>query len=108
MKWGEEACINALEEVLEGGQTTVGGSMLISHQAPALRGMVVTCKAKLVSIDRRKLTFEITASDRDEVIALATHVRISVQKADFERVTSELMDEIDRNSDELDDLANIA
>lgn len=108
MKWSEEACINALEEVLGDGQTTVGGSMLIQHQAPGLRGMVITCKAKLISIDRRKLTFEVIASDRDEVIALATHIRFTVQKAEFERVSNELMDELDRNSDELDGLANIA
>ncbi|XRA98289.1 fluoroacetyl-CoA thioesterase [Pycnococcus provasolii] len=107
MKWCEEACINALEEVLPPGQTSVGGSMLITHQAAALQGMVIECKAKLSTMDKRKLTFEVWANDRSELVAKATHVRFLVLKEDFERHAQASLVEQASNAEELAELASV-
>lgn len=107
MKWCEEASINALEEALPLGKTSVGGEMLITHKAPSMRGMVVTCRARVVKRGPRKITFEVVASDRHEAIAKATHVRFVVDRDAFEQQAQEQISEQRRNSKEIDDLTEV-
>ena len=47
-------------------------------------GMMVSATAVVTGVDRRKVTFSITARDEKEVIGTATHERFIVAKEKFE------------------------
>ena len=71
------------------------------------QGMVIECKAKLSTMDKRKLTFEVWANDRSELVAKATHVRFLVLKEDFERHAQASLVEQASNAEELAELASV-
>jgi fluoroacetyl-CoA thioesterase len=80
----EKTAVRALEGKLGAGRTTVGSGIDVTHQAATPIGMEVTCTARVVSVDRRKLTFEITAEDEHESIATGTHTRYIVDAEQFQ------------------------
>ena len=80
----EAAAVACAEAHLRPGQTSLGIHVALHHTAATPPGMKVWAEARLVSVDGRKLTFEIEAHDERERIATATHVRIVVDKARFE------------------------
>lgn len=80
----ERAAWESVADRLSPGQTTVGTAMDMKHTAPTPVGMTVTCESELVSVDRRALTFEITARDEKGPIASATHSRFIVDAEAFQ------------------------
>lgn len=69
---------------LETSSTTVGSKIDCSHLAPTGVGRKVKVTSVLTEIDRRKLVFEITAVDEDEVVVgSATHIRYIVDVEKF-------------------------
>lgn len=79
----EAACFYMTEELLEDGLSTVGIAADFSHLAPTPLGMNVTAKAKLIEIDRKKLTFEVEVYDEKELIGKGTHQRFIIDKDKF-------------------------
>ena len=79
----EAAAVKALEGYLPDGQTTVGGHIDVHHLAATPVGMQVRAQAKLISIDGRKLTFQIQAWDELEKIGEALHERFAIEKEKF-------------------------
>jgi len=71
----EHTCRDLLLEFLEPGQDSVGTHISVDHLAPTLLGMWVEITANVVELDRRKVTFEITAQDNLEQVARGKHVR---------------------------------
>ena len=53
----------------------------IDHLAATLLGMEVEITATVTAIDRRKVTFEVTAKDELEPIGVGTHTRFVVDVA---------------------------
>ena len=74
----EGAAVEAIKNELTGDETSVGTKICIEHIAPTPVGMKVLASAKLVKVDGRKLTFEISARDERELIARGTHERFIV------------------------------
>ena len=57
--------------------------MNMTHDAASLPGQKITATATLVAIDGKKLTFSITASDKQGQIGQATHQRFIVTTEKF-------------------------
>ncbi len=71
----EQASMNALDEYLEEGQTSVGFEVNVRHTAPADMGATVTAHAELTEVDRNRLTFRVEAYDGDRKLGEGTHRR---------------------------------
>lgn len=80
----EKTALAAIDGKLETGKTTVGSRLDVTHLAATPVGMIVTCTAKVMAVDGRKLTFEVTAEDERETIATGTHVRFIVDAQKFQ------------------------
>lgn len=79
----EEASCNALKGKLPEGYETVGMSVDIVHLAPTPINMKVKAKAKLINVDKRKLTFEVEAFDERERVGSGTHQRFLIESNKF-------------------------
>jgi predicted thioesterase len=79
----EAATVSALDGVLPPGRTTVGTRVELRHRAPTAAGRTVTADAILIGVDGRKLTFDITVRDGDDVVATAVVERVVVDRDRF-------------------------
>lgn len=79
----ENAAMLAVAEALPEGSTTVGASMQTSHIKPSGIGAVVSATARLVSVEGRKLCFEVSAADDEGPIGEGVHIRYIVDKERF-------------------------
>ncbi|MDD2549399.1 MAG: thioesterase family protein [Bacteroidales bacterium] len=79
----ENAAMCAVMDGLPDGEATVGTRIDIRHLKATPVGMKIECKATLVQIEGRKLTFEVFAADEMGQIGVGTHVRYMVNKKDF-------------------------
>lgn len=61
----EKATCNAVADLLEDGETTVGTNIDVSHSKASGLGEVITATAILSEIDGRKLTFDVVAKEAD-------------------------------------------
>jgi fluoroacetyl-CoA thioesterase len=76
----EYTCRDMLLEHLDEAEDSVGAHVSIDHLAPTPMGMKVRIEARIVEIDRRKVVFEFTVKDIEEV-GRGRHVRFVVEKA---------------------------
>ncbi len=84
MMWHmEHAARNAVLQFMEDDEDTVGIDMQVDHTAPTPIGMEVVCKARIIQVDGRKLSFEIEAHDEKEQIGRCSHHRFVVSKSRF-------------------------
>jgi predicted thioesterase len=79
----EAAAIDALQGALEDGQTSVGVHLDIQHLAATPVGMTVHAEARLMTVEGRRLTFRVAASDDVEQIGVGTHQRVIVDRHRF-------------------------
>ena len=79
----EQTCLQSIVPYLDEGETSVGTHVNISHSGPASSGEEVTVKARLGTIDRRRLTFEVEVHSPRGVISEGTHQRAVVDTARF-------------------------
>jgi fluoroacetyl-CoA thioesterase len=80
----EWACIKAVNPHLDWPEEqTVGTHINVSHLAATPPGLEVTAKVKIVSVEGRRLTFEIEASDGVDLISKGTHERFVINSAKF-------------------------
>lgn len=73
------AVINELPE----GYTTVGIEVNVQHIKSSPVGANIKCKATLTKIDRKKLFFDVEASDDSGLIGKGSHIRYIVNSQDF-------------------------
>lgn len=81
--WCEAATVEAVASQLEAGTTTVGMTVQIDHLAPTRVGADVIAAAELEIVDKRRLTFSVTAHDGDQLIASGKITRIIVDTDRF-------------------------
>ena len=77
----EYACRDFLLQHLDAGEDSVGAHVAIDHLAATPLGLKVTVAAKIVEVDRRKVTFEFTVHDPVEQVGRGRHVRFVVETA---------------------------
>lgn len=79
----EEAACAAVNAHLEADSGTVGISLNITHDRATAMGDTVTATAKLVEVNGRKLTFEVSAADSKGTIGKGTHERFIINNEKF-------------------------
>jgi fluoroacetyl-CoA thioesterase len=77
----EYACRDFLLQHLDTGEDSVGAHVSIDHLAATPLGLQVTIEAKVVEVDRRKVTFEFSVRDPIEQCGRGKHVRFVVETA---------------------------
>jgi fluoroacetyl-CoA thioesterase len=77
----EYACRDFLLAHLDAGEDSVGAHVSIDHLAATPLGMTVEVSARIVDVDRRKVTFEFTVHDPVEQCGRGKHVRFVVETA---------------------------
>lgn len=80
----EASAVACLKPFLDEGETSVGVMINSTHIAATPCGMKVSATAEITAVDRKKVSFQITASDETGIIGSATHERVIVNKARFE------------------------
>lgn len=84
----ENASVNAIQEYLPAGQTSVGIEVNIKHLAATPVGMRVRARAEVLAVNGRRITFRVEAWDDKEKIGEGTHVRAIVDEMRFrERIS---------------------
>jgi len=76
----ERTCRNFLQEHLDEGEDSVGTRIDLQHLAATLEGMEVTLNARVTGVDRRAVTFEVSARDDFDELARCSHSRFVVDK----------------------------
>lgn len=85
----EAASLQAVEGLLPEGHQTVGTHLNVRHIAATPVGLRVTATAELVKIEKRTLTFSVSAEDEKGPIGDGEHVRIIVNVAKFDQRAQE-------------------
>lgn len=81
----EWACIRAVNPHLDWPEEqTVGTHIIVSHVAATPSDFQVTARVKLVTVDNRRLVFEVEAFDDVELIAKGMHERFIISKSKFD------------------------
>lgn len=80
----EQAAYTSVQNKLDVGQGTVGVRMEVSHISATPLNCTVTAKSRLVSVDRRKLVFEVEAFDEEGKIGEGIHERFIVDNKSFQ------------------------
>ncbi|WP_446898046.1 thioesterase family protein [Clostridium sp. LBM24168] len=79
----ENAASSSVIEELPEGYTTVGINMNVKHIKASPVGANIKCKAILTKVDRKKLFFDVEASDDKGIIGKGSHIRYIVNSKDF-------------------------
>ncbi|MQA26939.1 MAG: thioesterase [Micromonosporaceae bacterium] len=87
----EAATVAATAPRLPAGATTVGAHVELSHRLPSAIGAVVVAKARLAKRDGKRLTFEVTVTQGETVIADGRIERVVVSRHDFLRRAAEAL-----------------
>ena len=77
----EYTCRDFLLQHLDAGEDSVGAHVSIDHLAATPLGLEVTIDAKIVEVDRRRVTFEFSVRDPIEECGRGRHVRFVVETA---------------------------
>ena len=77
----EHACRDLILEHADAGEDSVGMEIALKHLAPSLPGMTVEIDVRVVAVDRRKISFEVSARDELDEISAGTHARFVVDVA---------------------------
>ncbi len=81
--WMEICCRDAILPHVGEGNDSVGIKVSVEHLAATPMGQSVTYNAKLVTVDGRRASFEVEASDGAEVVGRGTHDRVVVDVSRF-------------------------
>ena len=79
----ELVAIRALEPYMDDSEFSVGAQIDVRHTAATPVGGHVHLEAKVTGIEGRKVTFVVTATDDEESIGGADHVRYVVDRTRF-------------------------
>lgn len=80
----ENTCAKSVAPHLQADESTVGTHINVSHCAATPIGMKVYCESELIEIDRRKLTFKVTAYDERGLIGEGLHERFIIDSKKFQ------------------------
>ncbi len=83
LELAERACVAAICNDLDEGQTSVGTWAEVNHDKPSAIGDEVTADATLVGHHGRRLEFSVIVRSGDVVVAKVRHRRVLVDEARF-------------------------
>jgi fluoroacetyl-CoA thioesterase len=79
----EAAALAAIDPVLPEGQASVGIEVNVRHLSATPVGEEIIASAIVTQIDGKRVTFEVRAWDRKELIGEGTHVRYIIDEVRF-------------------------
>lgn len=79
----EAAAVDCLDGFLPQDHESLGVHLDVAHTSPTPIGLTVTATATIKSVDGRKITFDVSATDGVDRIGSGTHTRIIVDTARF-------------------------
>ena len=79
----ENAACAAIGEALEEGQSSVGTMMNVSHVSATPVSMKVWAEAEVTGVDRRKVSFKVSAYDEAGLIGEGVHERFVISEDKF-------------------------
>lgn len=79
--WMEEAACLCLD--LEEGKTSVGTCMNVTHDKASPLGAILQITAEMTEVDGRKIKFQVTAMENDEIVGKGYHERFIVDEKKF-------------------------
>jgi predicted thioesterase len=74
---------------LDADERSVGIELDIRHLAPTPVGQTIHCRAQVIAVEDRKVTFQIEARDQHEVIVRGLHQRAVIRTESFRRRVKE-------------------
>ena len=77
----EHTCRELILQHADAGEDLVGIDVSVKNLAASLPGMTVEITAKVIAVEGRKVTFEISARDELDAISTGTHARYVVDIA---------------------------
>jgi fluoroacetyl-CoA thioesterase len=77
----EFTCRDLILQHADPGEDSVGMEVAVKHLAPTLAGSTVTISARVVSVEGRKVAFEVSAKDELDTVSAGTHTRFVVEIA---------------------------
>jgi fluoroacetyl-CoA thioesterase len=83
VRLAEEASVAAISDRLATGTTTVGHRVQLDHLAPTPVGATVRAEALLEMVEGRRLTFRISVSDSNGLVAAGRITRVVVERERF-------------------------
>jgi fluoroacetyl-CoA thioesterase len=92
----EAAAIEALAPHLPEHQSSVGTTIDIAHSAATLRGQTVTCTATVTEVDRRRIVFDIVATDGIDTVCTGSHERFVVDLEKFGARLAEKAEKVEK------------
>jgi fluoroacetyl-CoA thioesterase len=81
----ERTARHMLTPHLEADERSVGLEIDIRHLAPTPVGQTIHCRAQVIAVEDRKITFQIEARDQQEVIVRGLHKRAVIRTESFSR-----------------------
>ena len=81
----EHAARNAILPFMEEDEDSVGIELEIQHFEPTPVKLEVICRARVILVDGKKITYEIEAHDGVDKIGRAMHKRFVLDKTQFAR-----------------------
>lgn len=85
----EKTACALLAPYMEKGEATVGIAIDVKHLKATLPGMKISCLARLVQVEGRKMVFEIEVRDALSVVGTARHERFLVFSDPFMKKAEE-------------------
>jgi fluoroacetyl-CoA thioesterase len=79
----EKTASAAVEPFLGPGQVTVGSEIHVRHKKASAIGSLITCRARLHSVEENRLQFDVEAYDENQLIGEGTHIRYIVDRERF-------------------------
>ena len=81
----ERTARETIAACLEADERSVGIELDIRHLAPTPVGQTIHCRAQVIAVEDRKVTFQIEARDQHEVIVRGLHKRAVIHTDSFSR-----------------------
>ncbi len=81
----EVTASEAIEKYIPPGWISVGTMVNIKHLAATPLGLTVTARAKVISIDKNTVTFEVEAHDGTDKIGEGIHARTLIERNRLEK-----------------------
>lgn len=79
----EKTCLQLVEPFLDNDESTVGTEICVQHVKATAVNQTVWCKAQLVQVEGRKLTYNVRAWDNKATIGSGTHTRYIINRTKF-------------------------
>ena len=85
----ERTARQTLAPHLDADERSVGIEIDIRHLAPTPVGQTIHCRAQVIAVEDRKVTFQIEARDAHEIIMRGLHKRAIIRTESFSRRVKE-------------------